>query len=41
MVATLIGILVFAEKLTIMSGAGIFLILAAVVILNLKNTSKE
>ena len=36
MVATLIGILVFAEKLTIMSGAGILLILAAVVILNLK-----
>ena len=36
MVATLIGILVFEEKLTIMSGAGILLILAAVVILNLK-----
>ena len=36
MVATLIGILVFAEKLTVMSGAGILLILAAVVILNLK-----
>ena len=36
MVATLIGILVFAEKLTIMSGAGILMILAAVVILNLK-----
>lgn len=36
MVATLIGIFVFAEKLTIMSGAGILLILAAVVILNLK-----
>ena len=36
MVATLIGIIVFAEKLTIMSGAGILLILAAVVILNLK-----
>ena len=33
MVATLIGILVFAEKLTIMSGAGILLILASVVIL--------
>ena len=36
MVATLIGILVFSEKLTLMSGAGILLILAAVVILNLK-----
>lgn len=36
MVATLIGILVFEEKLTILSGAGILLILAAVVILNLK-----
>lgn len=36
MVATLIGIFVFAEKLTVMSGAGILLILAAVVILNLK-----
>lgn len=36
MVATLIGILVFSEKLTIMSCAGILLILAAVVILNLK-----
>ena len=33
MVATLIGILVFAEKLTIMSGSGILLILASVVIL--------
>ena len=33
MVATLIGILVFEEKLTIMSGAGILLILASVVIL--------
>ena len=36
MVATLIGIIVFSEQLTIMSGAGILLILAAVVILNLK-----
>ncbi len=33
MVATLIGILVFAEKLTLMSGAGILLILASVVFL--------
>ena len=37
MVATLIGILVFSEPLTIMSGAGILLILSAVVILNLKS----
>ena len=36
MVATLIGILVFSEPLTIMSGLGILLILSAVVILNLK-----
>ena len=36
MVATLIGIVVFSEPLTIMSGAGILLILSAVVILNLK-----
>ena len=36
MVATLIGIFVFSEPLTIMSGAGIFLILTAVVVLNLK-----
>ncbi len=36
MVATLIGIVIFSEPLTIMSGAGILLILSAVVILNLK-----
>lgn len=36
MVATLIGIGVFSEQLTLMSAAGILLILAAVVILNLK-----
>lgn len=41
MVATLIGILVFSEKLTLMSGAGILLILAAVVILNLKKKEKR
>ena len=40
MVAMLIGILVFSEKLTFMSGAGILLILAAVVILNLKKLEK-
>lgn len=36
MVATLIGIVVFSEPLTLMSGLGIILILSAVVILNLK-----
>ncbi len=36
MVATLIGMVVFAEPLTLMSGLGILLILSAVVILNLK-----
>ncbi len=36
MVATLIGVVVFSEPLTIMSGLGILLILSAVVILNLK-----
>lgn len=36
MVATLIGIVVFSEPLTIMSGAGILLILSAVIILSLK-----
>lgn len=39
MVATLVGIVVFSESLTIMSGAGILLILSAVVILNLKSAS--
>ena len=37
MVATLIGIAVFSEPLTLMSGAGIILILSAVVVLNLKD----
>ena len=36
MVATIIGIVFFSEKLTILSGLGIILILVAVVILNLK-----
>ena len=36
MVATMIGIVVFSEPLTLMSGLGIALILSAVVILNLK-----
>ena len=34
MVATLFGVLVFSEPLTLMSGFGVALILAAVVILN-------
>ena len=34
MVATIIGIIYFSEALTLMSGIGIFLILAAVVVLN-------
>ena len=36
MVATLFGILVYSEPLTILSGAGILMILAAVVILNIQ-----
>ena len=36
MVATLIGILVFSEPLTLLSGLGILLILAAVILLNRK-----
>lgn len=37
MVATLIGILFFSEPLTLLSGLGILLILAAVILLNLKH----
>lgn len=36
MVATLIGMIVFSEPLTFMSGSGILLFLAAVIILNIK-----
>ena len=36
LVATLVGILVFSEPLTLLSGLGILLILSAVVILNRK-----
>ena len=36
MVATIIGIIYFSEALTFMSGTGIALILAAVVVLNKK-----
>ncbi|MBQ6083764.1 MAG: EamA family transporter [Bacteroidales bacterium] len=41
MVATLFGILVFSEPLTLMSGLGVLLILAAVVILNLPQNLKN
>jgi len=36
LVATLIGVLVFSEPLTLLSGAGIILILSAVILLNLR-----
>ena len=41
MVATLIGIAVFTEKLTVFSALGIILILAAVILLNIKPDAKE
>ncbi len=41
MVATIIGILVFAEPLTVLSGIGILLILAAVILLNRKRKGSE
>ena len=43
MVATLIGVLFFSEPLTMLSGLGILLILAAVILLNLKkkNISRD
>ena len=41
MVATLVGIIVFSEPLTLMSGSGIFLILSAVIILNLKREKQK
>ena len=41
MVATLFGITVFHEPLTVLSGLGIILILAAVVVLNLKEKKVE
>ncbi len=41
MVATLIGITVFSEPLTLMSGAGILLILSAVVILNCRVNDRK
>ena len=41
LVATLIGIVVFEEPLRFMSGAGMLLILAAVVVLNLKEKTEK
>ena len=41
LVATLFGVVVFSEKLTILSGLGIVLILSAVIVLNLKVKNKE
>ncbi len=41
LVATLIGIVVFEEPLRFMSGAGIVLILAAVVVLNVKGKTEK
>ena len=41
LVATLIGLLVFSEPLTFLSGLGILLILSAVILLNLKTGRKE
>ncbi|MBO7669454.1 MAG: EamA family transporter, partial [Oscillospiraceae bacterium] len=38
LVATLIGVVVFSEPLTLLSGLGILLILAAVVLLNRETT---
>ncbi len=40
LVATLVGIFVFSEPLTLLSGLGILLILSAIVILNLKSGKK-
>ncbi|MBO4347330.1 MAG: EamA family transporter [Lachnospiraceae bacterium] len=41
LVATLVGIFVFSERLTFMSGCGIILILTAVIILNLNDKKKK
>ena len=41
LVATLIGVAVFSEPLTLLSGLGILLILAAVVLLNGKTESEN
>ena len=41
LVATLVGILFFSESLTMFSGLGIALILAAVILLNRKQAAEE
>jgi drug/metabolite transporter (DMT)-like permease len=41
MVATLVGILVFSEPLTLLSGLGILLILSAVIVLNWKEDKQN
>ncbi len=41
MVATLVGVLVFSEPLTVLSVLGILLILSAVIILNRKQKTAE
>ena len=41
MVATLVGILVFSEPLTPVSGIGIVLILSAVILLNIRAKNKQ
>ena len=40
MVATLFGVFVFSEPLTLSSGLGVLLILAAVILLNLKQQER-
>jgi drug/metabolite transporter (DMT)-like permease len=40
-VATVAGIVVFREKLTLAGGCGVALVLAAIVILNLKHKAKS
>ena len=40
MVATLIGMLVFSEPITLLPGIGILLILSAVILLNLKTADR-
>ena len=40
MVATLIGVFVFSEPLTLFSGLGVLLILTAVILLNLKQQER-
>ncbi len=40
-VATIVGIIFFSESLTLLSGSGIALVLASVIILNIKTTEKD